>query len=308
MEFTIGGLAAVGAGFLTNPLEVLKIRMQLQGELQERGKHVIHYRNILHAGYIITKNEGIISLQKGLVPALWVQFIMNGCRFGFYQYAENRGYLRNAQGNLIFHKNVLVSGIGGVVGHYLSNPFFIVKTHLQSKAAKNIAVGHQHEYEGSLQALKKIFNENGIQGLFRSGFAVVPRAFVASVSQLTFFSYSKQYLMNYEFFKSRNFLSTFIASMIGGTAISIMVTPFDLILTRLYNQQTTLKGKGTLYSGYWDCVSKIYKTEGIYAFFKGIGPMYFRLGPHSVLCLLFWDKLQSTYNNFKVLRPEDKPM
>lgn len=44
MEFLIGGLAACGAGFFTNPLEVVKTRMQLQGELQARGQHAIYYR------------------------------------------------------------------------------------------------------------------------------------------------------------------------------------------------------------------------------------------------------------------------
>lgn len=82
MEFVIGGTAAVGAGFFTNPLEVLKTRMQLQGELQAKGKHAVHYKNILHAGYVVAKNDGILALQKGLVPALWVQWILNGVRLG----------------------------------------------------------------------------------------------------------------------------------------------------------------------------------------------------------------------------------
>lgn len=82
MEFIIGGVAAMGAGFFTNPIEVLKTRMQLQGEMQSKGKHVIHYKNILQAGYIIAKNDGILALQKGLVPALYVQFILNGTRLG----------------------------------------------------------------------------------------------------------------------------------------------------------------------------------------------------------------------------------
>lgn len=48
-------------------------------------------------------------------------------------------------------------------------------------------------------------------------------------------------------------------------------------------------GQGMYYKGYFDCIIKIYQSEGITAFYKGIGPMYFRLGPHSVLCLMFWD-------------------
>lgn len=82
MDFLIGGTAAVGAGFFTNPLEVLKTRMQLQGELRAKGEHAIYYRNVLHAGYVVAKNDGILALQKGLTPALLVQLVMNGMRLG----------------------------------------------------------------------------------------------------------------------------------------------------------------------------------------------------------------------------------
>lgn len=82
MEFLIGGFAASCSGFFTNPLEVLKTRMQLQGELKAKGQHAVHYRNIFHGTYVIIKNEGIFALQKGLIPATWVQLIMNGSRLG----------------------------------------------------------------------------------------------------------------------------------------------------------------------------------------------------------------------------------
>jgi solute carrier family 25 protein 34/35 len=82
MDFAIAGAAAVGACFFTNPLEVLKTRMQLQGELRSKGEHAIHYRNVVHAAYVVAKNDGALALQKGLVPALWVQLIMNGMRLG----------------------------------------------------------------------------------------------------------------------------------------------------------------------------------------------------------------------------------
>ncbi|KAK9879898.1 hypothetical protein WA026_008400 [Henosepilachna vigintioctopunctata] len=241
MEFVVGGFAAVCAGFFTNPLEVLKTRMQLQGELRKRGQHAIYYKNIIHASYVITKNEGIISLQKGLVPALWVQFIMNGLRFGTYHFADSKGYMHDENGELIFYRNIVVSGMGGVIGHYLSNPFFIVKTHLQSKAAKSIAVGYQHKLTGSFEAMGDILKNHGVKGLFRGGVAVFPRAFVASVSQLTSFTYSKEFLRKYPYLENKKILTTFISSFIGGTAISVFVTPFDLVLTRIYNQLIPLE-------------------------------------------------------------------
>lgn len=59
------------------------------------------------------------------------------------------------------------------------------------------------------------------------------------------------------------------------------------------------EGKGVHYSGYFDCILKIYKTEGVSAFYKGVGPIYFRLGPHTVLCLIFWDIFRDLYETYK---------
>lgn len=99
MEFLIGGAAAVGAGFFTNPLEVLKTRMQLQGELRAKGQHAVYYKNVLHAGYVVAKNDGVLALQKGLVPALWVQLVLNGMRLG--EYTNVKVKILTANKNLI---------------------------------------------------------------------------------------------------------------------------------------------------------------------------------------------------------------
>lgn len=80
MDFAVGGLAGVGAGFFSNPFDVVKTRMQLQGELRAKGQHAVHYRNIPHAMLTIVKHDGVSALQKGLVPALWFQLVVNGVR------------------------------------------------------------------------------------------------------------------------------------------------------------------------------------------------------------------------------------
>ncbi|XP_017777111.1 PREDICTED: solute carrier family 25 member 35-like isoform X2 [Nicrophorus vespilloides] len=287
MDFIVAGCAAVSAGFFTNPLEVIKTRLQLQGELRAKGQHVVHYRNALHASYQIAKHDGILALQKGLVPALWVQLIMNGARLGGFQFFDNRNLIRDKDGNMVFYRSAFFAGLCGVCGHYLANPMFLIKTQKQSQAAKAIAVGHQHKSLPLWSTLVEIIKTHG--GLYKGGMASLPRAFVASSAQLLGFSYAKQFILREEYFQTRPLLTSFCSSFVGGIAISVLVTPFDLILTRLYNQGVGADGKGLLYNGYFDCVSKVYHTEGLRAFYKGIGPMYMRLGPHTVLTLVFWD-------------------
>lgn len=61
---------------------------------------------------------------------------------------------------------------------------------------------------------------------------------------------------------------------------------------------TDAQGRGLLYRGVVDCFIKMWKTEGIHGFFKGFMPNYTRLGPHTVLCFVFWDSLRELRNKF----------
>lgn len=53
-----------------------------------------------------------------------------------------------------------------------------------------------------------------------------------------------------------------------------------------------LSPQGKLYRGFWDCVLQISSKEGLLGLYKGIGAVYLRLGPHTVLSLFFWDELR----------------
>lgn len=50
--------------------------------------------------------------------------------------------------------------------------------------------------------------------------------------------------------------------------------------------------QGQLYRGLADCLVKIWRQEGPLALYKGLGPAYLRLGPHTILSMLFWDELR----------------
>jgi len=80
LNYVLGGVAAMGAGLFTNPVEVIKTRIQLQGELAARGSHAQPYKSVFQAFVTVAKNDGILGLQKGLAPALCFQFVINSFR------------------------------------------------------------------------------------------------------------------------------------------------------------------------------------------------------------------------------------
>ncbi|XP_056641905.1 solute carrier family 25 member 35-like [Diorhabda sublineata] len=299
MDFVIGGLAACGASFFSNPLDVVKTRMQLQGELQARGKHQIFYKNVFHACYTIAKNEGIRGLQKGLGTALLMHSVRNSTRLGTYQWLTKRGYVTDRNGKTIFYKSFLVGALSGGAGAFLASPFFLIKTQIQSQAAKSISVGTQHGHTSAVAAFKTIYNKEGIFGLWRGANAVVLRAVIGSSSQLTSFAIVKDLLKERNIVFAKNpVLTSFVASIAGGLAQCILMNPLDLVSVRLYNQGIDKHGKGLLYNGIIDAFIKIGRKEGILGFYKGVTASYMRLAPHSALCLVFWDILKDLQEKY----------
>lgn len=68
------------------------------------------------------------------------------------------------------------------------------------------------------------------------------------------------------------------------------MNPMDLVATRIYNQT---KGTNQLYSGPIDAFIKIRRTEGIRGLYKGAFSHYLRVGPHTTLTFVFFEKLMA---------------
>jgi solute carrier family 25 protein 34/35 len=68
------------------------------------------------------------------------------------------------------------------------------------------------------------------------------------------------------------------------------MTPFDVVATRMFNQK-----HGLYYDGLWDCIKKMYRHEGVLGFYKGTFAHFFRIGPHSLLTLIIWDRYRKWF-------------
>lgn len=70
-----------------------------------------------------------------------------------------------------------------------------------------------------------------------------------------------------------------MSAFTAGFFMTITVTPFDMVRTRLMNQP---KDK-VIYTGLVDCMTKVAKQEGFTALYKGFLPVWGRFAPTTVL-------------------------
>ncbi|TRZ04363.1 hypothetical protein DNTS_029579 [Danionella cerebrum] len=137
-----------------------------------------------------------------------------------------------------------------------------------------------------MHALLAIHKQHGITGLWRGSSAAIPRVSVGSAAQLSTFSASKELVSDLQVFPDGSWLVALSAGMISSVVVVMAMTPFDVVSTRLYNQPV-------------DNLGKTLKKEGMTGLYKGLGASYFRIGPHTIISLLFWNELRNLYQSYR---------
>merc|ERR1712217_614357 len=86
-------------------------------------------------------------------------------------------------------------------------------------------------------------------------------------------------------------LGVHLTSVISSATVACIVTsPVDVVKTRIINMQ---QAHGVNYSGPLDVVMKTMRTEGPFAFFKGLSATFLRLWPHTVLLWMGQERISA---------------
>lgn len=208
-------------------------------------------------------------MQRGLIPAYYYQIILNGFRLGMYDSIKQKCQELLPKQDLA--PMVIAGFTSGVLGAFMASPFFLIKTRMQSFTKSTKSVGYQHEYvdRGVLYSIKHIYRLENISGLFRGVDASMARTGVGSMVQLPSYEIIKRNLSDMLSGTQLHFASSLLTSLL----VCLAMNPFDVLMTRMYNQQNA-----NTYSSVLDCFKKTYRTEGVVAFYKGFSAHYLRIG------------------------------
>ncbi|KAJ3874715.1 mitochondrial carrier domain-containing protein [Lentinula edodes] len=301
--FILGGIAACIAVTISNPAEVIKTRLQLQGELAKEGAIRV-YQHAPDAFVKTWKNEGIKGLQRGLGPAYMYQILLNGSRLGFYE-PFRRG-INELVGRSFEEQipitSVLAGASSGAVGASLGNPLFLIKARMQAYSPA-LPVGAQHYYKNSFDALSTIFRAERFRGLVRGIDAAILRTSMGSSVQLPSYNFTKNQLVKRGILPDNSAWTFLASSFVSGACVCVVMQPADTALTRMYNQPTirNAEGKivGALYKNPIDCLWKTFKTEGVRGWYKGSTAHFLRIAPHTIVTLTANDLIINLYKKVR---------
>eukprot|EP01122_Echinamoeba_exundans_P003240 TRINITY_DN1336_c0_g1_i1.p1 TRINITY_DN1336_c0_g1~~TRINITY_DN1336_c0_g1_i1.p1 ORF type:complete len:289 (+),score=30.46 TRINITY_DN1336_c0_g1_i1:465-1331(+) len=177
---------------------------------------------------------------------------------------------------------------GGMLGALMTCPLEVVKTRLQARGNKSSLEQRFRFGLGTYNALRTLLREEGFKGLYRG---LGPNLVGVIPSRaIYFFSYgtTKEWLST-SFSHLPGTTVSFLAGVVAGVAVVTTTQPIWLVKTRMQLQSS--KESNRMYSNSFDAVRKIYKTEGLRAFYRGMSASYLGI-TESVLQFVLYDKLK----------------
>ncbi|KAJ3102368.1 Mitochondrial oxaloacetate carrier protein [Phlyctochytrium bullatum] len=291
-----GGVANMIPATATNPLDVCKVKMQA-GPMHGRP-----YGSLFSTAARIIREEGPIRglIMPGLMATVLRELSYSSFRFGCYQ--PFKRLLAGLSGNASAHGSEpfymkLFAGLGsGMVGSFLANPTDVVKIRLQTESGllKNgvyvtgLYKGHPPSYRNTFHAFFKIFQDEGLQGLYKGVHVTVLRASVLTATQLASYDEAKVLSKRYLGISEGMGLHAFCA-VVAGLVTTTACAPSDIIKTRLLSQSIN---DPSGYRGITHCFVSIVKKEGVGALFRGWLPSYLRIAPHFVVALPLYEQIR----------------
>jgi len=286
--FVFGGLSGMVATCVIQPIDMIKVRIQLTGEGGALAKGVS--RNPVVIGMDLIKTEGVSKLYTGLSAALLRQATYTTARLGLFRSISNA--MQKEKEPLPFWKKSVAGLLAGGIGCVFGTPADVALIRMQADG--KLPMDQRRNYKHVGDALVRMVREEGTMSLFRGNVPVVIRASMLNLGMLATHDQALELLQTY----TTNQTAVSVgAKLVSGFFASFFSLPFDFIKTRI--QKQVKKADGTMpYKNFMDCCVQVTRTEGWGAFYRGFWTYYVRIAPHAMITLWAVDQLQAVKKRY----------
>jgi solute carrier family 25 aspartate/glutamate transporter 12/13 len=286
-RFSLGAFAGACGATAVYPIDLVKTRMQNQRTGSYIGE--LMYSNSIDCFKKVLRHEGFSGLYRGLVPQLMGVAPEKAIKLTMNDLARDKLKTANG-GHLSLPLEMVAGACGGGSQVMFTNPLEIVKIRLQ--VAGELAAGSKVSAMG-------VVRELGFFGLYKGSRACFMRDIPFSAIYFPAYAHLKPAFADENGYNSP--LSLLTAGAIAGMPAASLVTPADVIKTRL---QVVARAGQTSYTGVLDATRKIYAEEGFKAFWKGSIARMCRSSPQFGVTLVTYELLQRyLYIDFGGSRP-----
>ncbi|KAG8222895.1 hypothetical protein J437_LFUL003540 [Ladona fulva] len=291
-----GAVSGVFTRAVCQPLDVIKIRFQLQWEpLSRNAPNRGLYTGVVQATGKILKDEGVKALWKGHVPAQYLSVV-----YGSTQLLTRMWHdfvvpvIPVTWANEYSPVTHFTCGsMAGAVATLTSFPFDVIRTRL-------VAQGEPKLYSGMFHAATSMYAKEGVGSFFRGLTPAVIQTAPLIGLQFGFYNFFIDLWNKSSWVSSQKEKSqlTIAAGTLGSGALAglgskTLVYPLDLIKKRLqvrgFEEAREQFGKVVVYKGVWQCLHTTVQEEGFLGLFKGYTPSVLKASLVSALHFAFYE-------------------
>ncbi|CAH1437013.1 mitochondrial uncoupling protein 5 [Lactuca sativa] len=301
--FVEGGIASIVAGCSTHPLDLIKVRMQLQGENNVRAAPAQLGANIhvaapprvgpVAVGMRIIQQDGAAGLFSGVSATVLRQTLYSTTRMGLYDMMKTK-WTDPETGNMLLWKKIGAGLIAGGIGAAVGNPADVAMVRMQADG--RLPAAQRRNYKSVVDAISQMAKSEGIGSLWRGSSLTVNRAMLVTASQLASYDQIKETILDKGVMED-GFGTHVTASFAAGFIASVVTNPIDVIKTRVMNMKVEA-GEAPPYAGATDCALKTIKTEGPMALYKGFIPTISRQGPFTIVLFVTLEQVRKLLKDF----------
>ncbi|EIN06585.1 mitochondrial carrier [Punctularia strigosozonata HHB-11173 SS5] len=287
-HITAGGIAGAMEALCCQPLDTIKVRMQLSRSGRLPGTKP---RGFLETGAMIVRRETPLALYKGLGAVL--SGIVPKMAIRFASFEKYKAWLSNKETGKAGVGGVFIAGLGAGTTEavVVVTPMEVVKIRLQAQQHSLADPLETPRYRNAGHAVYTIVREEGFSALYRGVSLTALRQATNQGANFTVYQELKKQAHKLQ--PSLTELPSYQVMAIGlisGACGPFSNAPIDTIKTRL--QKSTAEPGTSAWSRINTIATAMWREEGFRSFYKGITPRVLRVAPGQAVVFAVYERVR----------------
>ncbi|ESK97238.1 succinate:fumarate antiporter [Moniliophthora roreri MCA 2997] len=301
VHITAGGIAGACEALACQPLDTIKVRMQLSRSGRVPGTKP---RGFFATGTYIVRRETPLALYKGLGAVL--SGIVPKMAIRFASFEAYKGWLADKETGKTSTGNIFLAGLaaGTTEAVAVVTPMEVVKIRLQAQQHSLADPLETPRYRNAAHAVYTIVREEGVSTLYRGVSLTALRQATNQGANFTVYQEVKK--LAHRFQPEVQELPSYQHMLIGllsGAAGPLSNAPIDTIKTRL--QKATTEPGVSAFRRIIAIADDMWKQEGVRSFYKGITPRILRVAPGQAIVFAVYERVSKVIERMTPTIPED---
>ncbi|EJF57154.1 mitochondrial carrier [Dichomitus squalens] len=287
-QLTAGGIAGAMEALCCQPLDTIKVRMQLSKSGRAPGTKP---RGFIATGAMIVRRETPLALYKGLGAVL--SGIVPKMAIRFASFEKYKAWLADRETGKTSVGNIFLAGLGAGVTEavLVVTPMEVVKIRLQAQQHSLADPLEAPRYRNAGHAVYAIVREEGFSALYRGVTLTALRQATNQGANFTAYQELKKFAHNLQ--PELTDLPSYqhmVIGLISGAMGPFSNAPIDTIKTRLQKSEA-VPGQSA-FQRIAAIAGDMWRQEGMRSFYKGITPRVLRVAPGQAIVFAVYERVR----------------